>query len=203
MSRGNVPAVAGISADLLSLAVPIDSVTLHPRNPREGDVGAIVESLRRFGQLKPIVVQASTRFVVAGNHLLRAARELGWTEVAANVSDLDDRQARAFMVADNRTQELGTYDQDALGLLLRELAIADDLEGTGYDGDDVDAMFREFAPSVLDPEPLDEADTRVAVGWYRWDVERTAYEEWLESVKMDVGFADEDVISELHRRIGL
>lgn len=49
-----------IAPQLLGLAVPIGSVTLHPRNPRRGDVAAVTESLRRFGQKKPIVVQAST-----------------------------------------------------------------------------------------------------------------------------------------------
>jgi ParB-like chromosome segregation protein Spo0J len=67
----------------------------------------VAASLRRFGQQKPIVVQASTRFVVAGNHLVRAAQALGWTEIAANIVDLDDATAVAYMLADNRTADLG------------------------------------------------------------------------------------------------
>ncbi|HEY8868153.1 MAG TPA: ParB N-terminal domain-containing protein [Candidatus Limnocylindrales bacterium] len=65
--------------------MPIESIKLHPRNPRIGDVEAVANSLRRFGQQKPLVVQASTLFCVAGNHLLRAAQSLGWTEIAANI----------------------------------------------------------------------------------------------------------------------
>src|SRR5437899_784082 len=76
---------ANIAPQLQGLAVPIDSIELHPRNPRKGDVPAVTESLRRFGQRKPIVVQAGTRYVVAGNHLLMAARALRWTDIAANV----------------------------------------------------------------------------------------------------------------------
>jgi len=104
---------AHIAPQLRALVVPLDSVTLHPRNPRQGDVAAVAASLRRFGQLKTVVVQASTRYVVAGNHLVRAARSLGWTEIAANVEELDDAEATAFMLADNRTSDLGGYD-DAL-----------------------------------------------------------------------------------------
>lgn len=133
---------APLIAEALSpLVVPIDTVELSPRNPREGDVGAIVESLRRFGQQKPIVVQDSTGYVVAGNHLLRAAQALGWTEIAVNRVAMSDRDAKAFMIADNRTADLGSYDQDVLGAMLKELAIDEDLAGTGYDAEDVDEML--------------------------------------------------------------
>lgn len=45
--------------ELTSLLVPIDSITPWPGNPRHGDVGAIVTSLRRFGaeMLKEIAQQ--------------------------------------------------------------------------------------------------------------------------------------------------
>lgn len=131
-----------IAPALRDLRIPIDSVSPYPGNPREGDVGAIVESLRRFGQQKPIVVQESTRYIVAGNHLWKGAKALGWGEIAANVVEMDDRTAEAYLIADNRTSELGSYDEDALGVLLRKIAQEGNLRGTGYDGDDVDDFLR-------------------------------------------------------------
>lgn len=135
-------ATASIAPQLRSLAVPIDSIELHPRNPRRGDVAAVTDSLRRFGQRKPIVVQASTRYVVAGNHLLQAARALHWTEVAANVQDMDDAEATAFMLADNRTSDLGGYDDALLAAILAEQAATDNLAATGYSTDDVATLLR-------------------------------------------------------------
>lgn len=142
--RGPVSDVK-IAPALSGLRIPIDSVSPFPGNPRQGDVGAICESLRRFGQQKPIVVQASTRYIVAGNHLWKGAKALGWGEVAANVVDMDDRTASAYLIADNRTSELGAYDDDALGEMLRVLAEQDNLRATGYDADDVDAFLRDLA----------------------------------------------------------
>ena len=113
---------------------------VHPRNPRLGAIEAVAASLRRFGQRKPIVVQASTRQVVAGNHLVQAARALGWTEIAANVQDMDDAEATAFMLADNRTADLGSYDDALLAAILAEQAAADNLAATGYDDDDVASL---------------------------------------------------------------
>jgi len=120
--------------------VPIDSIQTHPRNPRGGDIAAIAASLRRFGQQKPVVAQKSTGWVVAGNHVLLAARTLNWTEIAANVVELDDAMATAFMLADNRTADLGGYDDALLAAVLAEQAAADNLAGTGYDADDVAAL---------------------------------------------------------------
>lgn len=132
----NQPALR-IALPLQPLAVPLSSVKLHPSNPRIGDVAAITASLSRFGQQKPIVVQASTGYVVAGNHLVRAAQLLGWTEIAANVVDLDDAKATAYMLADNRTSDLGVYNDGLLAAILAEAAAADNLAATGYDADDV------------------------------------------------------------------
>lgn len=148
-----------IAPALQSLNVPIDSVVPHPQNPNSGDVGAISLSLEQFAQYAPIVVQRSTGFIVKGNHTYLAARALGWREIAANVMDLDDTQALAVLIGDNRHSELGTRDQDALAVLLTELAEADALNGTGYDGDDVDALLAELAgPTVgqTDPDAVPE-----------------------------------------------
>ncbi len=142
-----------IAVALHGLVVRITSVELHPRNPRIGDVEAVAASLRRFGQQKPIVIQRSTGYVVAGNHLLRAAQSLGWSEIAANIVELDDATATAFMLADNRTSDLGGYDDALLAAILAEAAAADDLTGTGYDADDVAALVA--AAGLADARDLD------------------------------------------------
>src|SRR6185436_2236685 len=90
-----------IADGLLDSAVPIDVPLLHPTNPRRGDVSVIAESLTRFGQVRPIVVQKSSAYVIAGNHTLRAAKELEWTHIAAVAVDLDDEEAQAYLIADN------------------------------------------------------------------------------------------------------
>lgn len=135
--------------------MPIASVSLHPRNPRRGDVAAVQASLARFGQQKPLVVQQSTGQVVAGNHVLRAAQALGWTEIAANVEAMDDATAIAYMLADNRTSDLGGYDDQLLAAILSEEAAAANLAATGYDPDTVAALLA--AADIHDPRDPDAA----------------------------------------------
>jgi DNA modification methylase len=105
-----------------------------PGNPRQGDVGAISESLKRFGQLRPIVVRGTR--IVAGHHVVLAARALGWSHVAVIDPDFaDETEARAYLIADNRLSELGTTDDSMLVAQLEALGGA--LDGTGFSGDDL------------------------------------------------------------------
>jgi DNA modification methylase len=161
----DIPA-ARIAPQLRGLAVPIDSVTLHPRNPRHGDVAAVRASLDRFGQRKPIVVQASTRYVVAGNHLLQAARALGWEQIAANVQDMDDAEATAFMLADNRTSDLGAYDDALLAEILAEQGSLDNLVATGFDEDAIAALLRAAGVEDSRGDPDDAPDRPAAADLY-------------------------------------
>ena len=134
---------------LKSTDVAVDSISLHPENVRQGDVGAISESLAKHGQYRPIVVQESTRHILAGNHTFKAAVALGWSKIAAVFIDVDDEQARRIMLIDNRLSDLASYDEDALVALLSELAKTEaGLDGTGYDGDDLDSMI-----AALDDTP--------------------------------------------------
>lgn len=140
-------------APLLPLLRPLEEFVRWPGNPRQGDVGAISESFRRFGQQKPVVVQESSGQIAAGNHAVDAMLALRWTHGAGVWSPLSDEDARAYLIADNRTAELGSYDEEALGSMLRKLAQEGNLRGTGYDGDDVDDFLKRLdREAVAKPE---------------------------------------------------
>jgi ParB-like chromosome segregation protein Spo0J len=99
--------------------VALNTLTLHPKNVRQGDVGAIVESLNLHGQYRPIVAQKSTGYILAGNHTWKAASALGWKEIAVTYVDVDDDQAARILLVDNRANDLATYDDVSLANLLR------------------------------------------------------------------------------------
>lgn len=126
--------MAEIPRTLDALKVPIEGLSPYGNNPRRGNVDVIVESLQRHGQYRPIVVRAKTFEVLAGNHTLAAAKQLGWTEIAATFVDCTDDEAARIVLVDNRAADLGAYDDDVLTELLASLP---DLEGTGYDPDDL------------------------------------------------------------------
>jgi ParB-like chromosome segregation protein Spo0J len=92
---------------LQSLAINIDKLSFLEGNPRQGDIEAVAKSYKQFGQRKPIVA-TTDHVVIAGNHQLAAARQLGWDEIAVVITDDDELTAKAFALADNRTAELGS-----------------------------------------------------------------------------------------------
>lgn len=114
-----------IHPSIKKLAKPIDSLLPLEGNPRRGDIGAIAASYKEFGQVKPIVVRDNedgTFTVIAGNHQLEAAKQLGWKEIAAVVLEADDDRAIAFALADNRTMELGYSEQGDIVELLGQIS---------------------------------------------------------------------------------
>lgn len=148
-----------ILPSLAPLAVDIDSLVLLPGNPRKGDVEAVGASLSRFGQRKPIVVRASDRVVIAGNHTWQAAKSLGWDQIAAVLVDDDTATSEAFALADNRTAELGGYDEAALLELIRSVGEVDAslLLDTGWDEASVQALVDKVDPGLPDLPPSDDA----------------------------------------------
>jgi len=151
-----------IPETLAHLAIPIDSIQPHPRNVRQGDVGAISESLKLHGQYRPIVVQKSTGHILAGNHTYKAARALKWKQIAATYVDVTDDQAIRILLMDNRANDLASYDDPALADILKQLMETEQrLEGTGFDPDDLEQLLRDIdaeqLPTVMgDPDEVPE-----------------------------------------------
>lgn len=134
-------------------AVPIDAIEAHPRNPNRGDLDAIAESIEANGFYGALVVQRSTRRILAGNHRWQAARAAGLPEVPVVWVDVDDERALRILLADNRTAELSYRDPEELANLLAELESTDEvLLGTGYQPEDIEDLLAELDPT----SPMDE-----------------------------------------------
>ncbi|MFE5777089.1 ParB/RepB/Spo0J family partition protein [Brachybacterium sp. NPDC056505] len=147
--------------DLTIHHIPVADLALLPGNPRQGDVGAVVESMRTNGVYQPIIVNQGTHTgrpleVIAGNHRAQAARQLGMTTVPAILLNLDDDAATRIALADNRTSDLADYDTAALVVMLQSL---DGYAGTGYDGDDLDDLLRDLAGPPEKPTPTPSGPT--------------------------------------------
>lgn len=148
-----------VAASLIPLLVSIDECRLLPGNPRLGDVPAVARSLDRFGQRKPIVVRKADGVIVAGNHTWQAAKSLGWDQIAVVWTDDDDDTMRAYALADNRTAELGGYDEGALAELIALVGDADAtlLLDAGWSEDAVADLLDRLDTGLPDVPPPDDA----------------------------------------------
>jgi len=123
--------------------IAIADLSLDPSNIRKHsrrNLDAIKASLRKFGQQKPIVVDAKG-IVLAGNGTLTAAQELGWTEIEIMRTELIGVEATAFAIADNRTSELAEWDEKLRDVLQSLKAEDYPLEEIGFDENELGALL--------------------------------------------------------------
>lgn len=163
--------VAANGADL----VDIDAIAPYDRNPREGDIGAITESLTALGQYRPIVVNRPNNRILVGSHTWKAAKHLGWPHIAVTWVDIPDEDTQARLVLiDNRTSDLATYDDDALLAALTTT----DLRGTGFTGDDIDQLLTDVADGRSHRNPAKTSDVGCRVLEWSWKVARADFDAW-------------------------
>ena len=138
--------------------VPITRLFCSPTNPRKNDAAVphVAASIRRFGWQQPIVARP-TGEVIAGNTRLKAAQELGLTEVPVWRFHGTDLDAVAFSIADNRSHEFAYWDEAELAKLLQQLKAEDSLDGVGYSTEDLDALVQQLREQEeIDRDLVDE-----------------------------------------------
>lgn len=156
-------------------SVPINEISPHPLNPREGDVGQIIESLKAMGQYRPIVVNKKTKHILSGNHTYQGALALGWEKVAVHWIDVDEIEEIRILIVDNRTSDLATYDPAELNKLLTSTVI----NGTGFTREDVMEIL---SGGKTKPGHNPIGRTNIRVGSYSMRVHSEDLNEWANAI---------------------
>lgn len=137
--------------------LPLADLTRWPGNPKEHADGAIAASISRFGFRDPLAIDETTGRLIAGHGRLSVlerahasgqpapqfvqVREDGmWLiPVTRGGSFADESEASAYLIAHNRTGELGGWNEELLAGMLGSLD--DSLRAVA--GFDLDAFVRE------------------------------------------------------------
>jgi ParB-like chromosome segregation protein Spo0J len=144
--------------NLQPLAVPLESLSLDPRNARSHggrSTQSQMESLKAFGQVKPIIGNRRNRQIVAGNGLYMAMAELHkqeparWTHIAVAWGDYDDKTQAKLALADNRTAELSSWDDAALADIC---ALIEEEDQNLFDALGLEELLPELTPEDLGAE---------------------------------------------------
>jgi site-specific DNA-methyltransferase (adenine-specific) len=148
--------------------IAVADLSLDPSNVRKHsrrNLDAIKASLRKFGQQKPIVVDAKG-IVLAGNGTLTAAKELGWTEIQIVRTELAGVEATAFAIADNRTAELAEWDDNLDEVLKSLLGAGQDLEDLGFSESELAKISSDLVGDAgLDAELQVDKSDQLRVKW--------------------------------------
>ena len=126
------------------VTLPVGEVQMWENNARihtRKNLEALKGSLKKFTQLKPIIVQKSSMRIIAGNGTYAAICALGGETVDCNIVDMSDADAKAYAIADNRTALLSEWDEKTLTDTLKEIQLDGNLELTGFDTIDLEKMI--------------------------------------------------------------
>ena len=76
------------------MLVPIEDIKVKERIRKDmGDITALAESMKRFGQISPILI-TKKNVLIAGGRRLEAARSLGWRTIHAVVAEIPDKLSK-------------------------------------------------------------------------------------------------------------
>ena len=143
--------------------VRLDGIHRDPTNPKDHDLGALAESLKRFGFVAPMGMNEETGLLLFGHGRLDELEDLRlrgqpapenirldpadgmWKAPVIRGIHMTAAEGRAYVIADNRLVELGGWNEPMLAQRLVEITAADPaaaLQGTGFDADDLDNLVR-------------------------------------------------------------
>lgn len=148
--------------------LPLDHLQADPANPKSHSVETIDASIGRFGVIDQIVRDDRTGYIISGHgrhETLRRMRDRGenppegvrvdagghWlVPVVVGWASRTDAEARAALIALNRSTELGGWVDDSLLDLLDGL---DDYTGIGFSENDTDDLRARLEELAEEPAP--------------------------------------------------
>jgi DNA modification methylase len=118
--------------------------TLNPRRHPEKQITMLSRSIDNFGFLIPGLVDEENH-LLSGEARVEAAARLGMPKIPViRVQHLSDAEKRAYIIADNKLAELGSWDPDILRRELQffvELDVDFDFSTIGFETPEVDLIL--------------------------------------------------------------
>lgn len=132
----------------------MERATYNPRidlMPEDEEFQYLEESMRRFGQVLPVVWNQRTNRVVSGHQRLSVLEYWGEEKAEVSVVDLDEIKEKQLNLALNKIT--GSWDNEKLRFVLEELG--DDALGIGFSEAEIDALENDLE-AALDSNFLQE-----------------------------------------------
>ena len=107
-------------------------------------IAQIAASIKQFGFVAPLLIDAKTNEIIAGHGRLAAAFECSMVRVPViRLHDLTQAQCRALRLADNRIAANSGWNFETLDAELRELSKHIDMTAIGFDDVDLQRALKQ------------------------------------------------------------
>ena len=120
--------------------VKLADIFAYYNNPRDNAnaVDPVIESLKKFGFIKPIMVDKNM-VIICGHTRYIAAYQSGCEYVPIIVSDMPDEQAKRFRILDNKIAEKSMFDENELIEELKKMEAPKEMQAFFFE--DIDMML--------------------------------------------------------------
>lgn len=136
--------------------VPLSNIIPNEKNTRrhgETQIKELVRSLKKFGQIKPIVVDEKYR-VLAGHGVFQAMKKAGFEKAEVNVvKGLKEKDKLKLLISDNRIFTLGVEDYIGIESIISEL---NDFDIPGFD----EKLLKQILDSTSDEEDFGKKELK-------------------------------------------
>jgi hypothetical protein len=196
---------------------------LNPRDNKEA-VPALMQSIKQFGFLVPVVIDAN--FVIAAGHTrVEAAKRLGMTHVLTLKADyLTEDQIKAFRLVDNKVSELSKWEYDRLAAEVSVLQSGNyDLTDFGWSQEQIDCLgemveddclsmtetetekdsVRRQRPTNSNAQATRPATVRFVLGEFVIHVDADVYRDWATNIRTENDFEAEDIQDAILELLGV
>jgi hypothetical protein len=200
--------------------VDINDLVPYEWNPRDNSeaVAAVANSIRSFGFLIPVVVDADN-VLVAGHTRVEAAKSLGMPEVpAVRATHLTAEQINAFRLIDNKVAEQAKWDFDLLAGEVSKLGGLFDFTQFGWSQEEIDCLGDVVAADCLTAtDVVAEAErqagdvaqrrapvtARFVLGEVVFFLPVSVYRNWVDGVRQLNDFNESAIATDIKRRLGI
>ena len=132
----------------------LEELKPYENNPRFNDeaVEYVANSIKEFGFKVPIIIDKNN-VIVAGHTRYKASLELGLKEVPCIVADdLTPAQIKAFRIAENKTNDLASWNEDLLGQEIKDIIEDFDMTDFGFGDFEISMLTDDMEPDGYDEE---------------------------------------------------
>lgn len=150
--------------------IAIEKIIPYWNNARENSkaIKPVEESIKKFGFNQPLVVDNNLE-IICGHTRYFALQNLGYKEVPCIIADLDEEKARQYRIADNKTSEFSSWDEEKLIRELRTMNIPADMQDFFFEpidqllGFDVNfTPVNEYEHHIQEEDVKEELDREIA-----------------------------------------
>ena len=130
--------------DIKLLKTNLNKVKFHNKK----NIQTIMNSLTKFGQYTPLVVNKSNFEILKGVGTYLAMKKLKWKKCNVYFVDLNEEQQKQLIVLDNRTSQLSQFDNEVIQKMFYDMEQSD-TKFTGFNEKQIDNIMNSVSQEIV------------------------------------------------------